>query len=70
MMSMSIKRNSGEVKIDLTQIKMFVILYVRGVMYEGEIVGELNPKTTNVQELGLYMAGAKKNQKAGEAANE
>ena len=30
------------------------------VMYEGEIVGELDPKTTNVQELGLYMAGAKK----------
>ncbi|MCC8181410.1 MAG: ABC transporter ATP-binding protein [Clostridiales bacterium] len=30
------------------------------VMYEGEIVGELNPKETNVQELGLYMAGAKR----------
>lgn len=33
------------------------------VMYEGEIVGELNPKTTTVQELGLYMAGAKKDTK-------
>ena len=31
------------------------------VMYEGEIVGELDPKTTTVQELGLYMAGAKRN---------
>ena len=30
------------------------------VMYEGEIVGELNPKTTTVEELGLYMAGAKR----------
>ena len=30
------------------------------VMYEGCIVGELDPKTTTVQELGLYMAGAKK----------
>ena len=30
------------------------------VMYEGEIVGELDPKKTNVEELGLYMAGAKK----------
>lgn len=30
------------------------------VMYEGEIVGEFDPKTTTVQELGLYMAGAKK----------
>uniref|UniRef100_UPI00405629F6 ABC transporter ATP-binding protein n=1 Tax=Agathobacter sp. TaxID=2021311 RepID=UPI00405629F6 len=35
------------------------------VMYEGEIVGELDPKKTNVQELGLYMAGAKKDKKAG-----
>ena len=33
------------------------------VMYEGEIVGELDPKTTTIQELGLYMAGAKRNQK-------
>ena len=30
------------------------------VMYEGEIVGEFDPKTTTVQELGLYMAGARK----------
>ncbi|MEI3409871.1 MAG: ABC transporter ATP-binding protein [Christensenellales bacterium] len=31
------------------------------VMYEGEIVGELDPKKTTVQELGLYMSGAKRN---------
>ena len=30
------------------------------VMYEGEIVGDLDPKTTTTEELGLYMAGAKK----------
>ena len=30
------------------------------VMYEGRIVGELDPKTTDLQELGLYMAGAKR----------
>ena len=30
------------------------------VMYEGEIVGEFDPKTTTVEELGLYMAGAKR----------
>ena len=30
------------------------------VMYEGEIVGQLDPKTTTLQELGLYMAGAKR----------
>ena len=29
------------------------------VMYEGEIVGQLDPKKTTVEELGLYMAGAK-----------
>ena len=33
------------------------------VMYEGEIVGELDPKKTSVQELGLYMTGAKKQMK-------
>ncbi len=38
------------------------------VMYEGELVGELDPKTTTVQELGLYMAGAKRNTKGGEKA--
>ena len=30
------------------------------VMYEGEIVGSFNPKTTTQQELGLYMSGAKR----------
>ena len=38
------------------------------VMYEGEIVGELDPKTTTVQELGLYMAGAKRNTEGGAEA--
>ena len=33
------------------------------VMYEGEIVGELDPKKTTVQEMGLYMAGAKRDGK-------
>ncbi len=30
------------------------------VIYEGEIVGDLDPKETTVQELGLYMAGSGK----------
>ena len=30
------------------------------VMYEGEIVGQLDPKTATAEELGLYMAGAKR----------
>lgn len=39
------------------------------VMYEGEIVGEFNPKKTTVEELGLYMSGGKRqNGKAKEEA--
>ena len=30
------------------------------VMYEGEIVGQFDPASATVQELGLYMAGAKR----------
>ena len=37
------------------------------VMYEGEIVGELDPKKTTVAELGLYMAGAKRDTEGGES---
>lgn len=32
------------------------------VMYEGEIVGEFDPKKTTQEELGLYMSGAKRNE--------
>ena len=32
------------------------------VMYEGAIVGELDPRHTTAQELGLYMAGAQRKQ--------
>ena len=31
------------------------------VMYEGQIVGELDPRHTTAQELGLYMSGAQRN---------
>jgi simple sugar transport system ATP-binding protein len=34
------------------------------VMYEGEIVGEFDPKTTTQEELGLYMSGAKRKEVA------
>ena len=37
------------------------------VMFEGKIVGEFDPKKITVQELGLYMAGAKRTDKEGEA---
>ena len=33
------------------------------VMYEGEFTGELDPEKTDVQELGLYMSGAKRMEK-------
>lgn len=36
------------------------------VMYEGRIVAELDPKKTTVQELGLFMAGSKKQEAAKE----
>ncbi|MBQ3071843.1 MAG: ABC transporter ATP-binding protein [Oscillospiraceae bacterium] len=32
------------------------------VMFEGEIIGELDPKKTTQEELGLYMAGAKRDE--------
>ena len=37
------------------------------VMYEGEIVGEFDPKQTTVQELGLYMTGARRQDRKGES---
>ena len=30
------------------------------VMFEGKIVAELDPKKTTIEELGIYMAGGKK----------
>jgi general nucleoside transport system ATP-binding protein len=35
------------------------------VIYEGELVANLNPKQTTMQELGLYMAGAKREENVG-----
>ena len=37
------------------------------VMYEGEIVGEFDPRKVSVEELGLYMAGAKRQGKEDKA---
>lgn len=38
------------------------------VMFEGEIVGEFKPHETNVEQLGLYMAGAKRSRALQEVA--
>ena len=32
------------------------------VIYEGEIMGEVDPKTAKVEDIGLMMAGSKINQ--------
>ena len=56
-------RNAGKAVL-LMSLELDEVMNVSDrilVMYEGEIVGELNPKETTVQELGLYMSGAKRN---------
>ncbi|MGI1659479.1 MAG: ABC transporter ATP-binding protein [Desulfitobacterium sp.] len=56
-------RNAGKAVL-LVSLELEEVMNVSDrilVMYEGEIVGELDPQTTTVQELGLYMSGAKRN---------
>ena len=56
------ERDAGKAVL-LVSLEMDEVLDVSDrilVMYEGEIVGELDPKKTNPAELGLYMAGAKR----------
>lgn len=56
------ERDSGKavllVSLELTEVMSLSDRIL--VMFDGEIVGEFNPKTTTVEELGLYMAGAKR----------
>ena len=55
-------RDAGKAVL-LVSLEMDEVLDVSDrilVMYEGEIVGELDPRTTNENEMGLYMAGAKR----------
>ena len=59
------QRDSGKAVL-LVSLELDEVMTVADrilVMYEGEIVGELDPKTTTVEELGLYMAGAKKEER-------
>ncbi len=56
------QRNNGKAVL-LVSLEMDEVLDVSDrilVMYEGEIVGELDPKATTPEEMGLYMAGAKR----------
>lgn len=56
------KRDEGKAVL-LVSLELDEVMSVSDrilVMHEGEIVGEFNPKETTVSELGLYMAGTKK----------
>lgn len=56
------QRDSGKAVL-LVSLELDEVMNVSDrilVMYEGEIVADLNPKNTTVEELGLYMAGAKR----------
>ncbi len=56
------QRNKGKAVL-LVSLEMDEVLDVSDrilVMYEGEIVGELDPKKTTPEEMGLFMAGAKR----------
>lgn len=61
------KRDEGKAVL-LVSLELDEVLSVSDrilVMYEGEITGEFNPDTVTVSELGLYMAGTKKQGGAG-----
>ena len=60
------QRNAGKAVL-LVSLELDEVMNVSDrilVMYEGEIVGEFDPKTVTVEELGLYMAGAKRKEDA------
>lgn len=57
-------RNEGNAVL-LVSLELSEVLGISDriiVMYEGEMVGELNPKETSETELGLYMSGAKRSE--------
>ncbi len=56
------QRDAGKAVL-LVSLEMDEVLDVSDrilVMYEGEIVGQLDPKSTTPEEMGLYMSGAKR----------
>ena len=56
------QRDAGKAVL-LVSLEMDEVLDVSDrilVMYEGEIVGQLDPKATTPEEMGLYMSGAKR----------
>lgn len=58
------KRDEGKAVL-LVSLELDEVMNVSDrilVMYEGEIVADVSPKEITVQELGLYMAGSKRNE--------
>lgn len=58
-----IKQRDAGVAVLLISLELDEVLNVSDriiVMYEGEMVGEFDPKITDENELGLYMAGSKR----------
>lgn len=53
-------RNKGILLVSLELDEVLSLSDRILVMYEGEIVGELDPDNTDANELGLYMSGAKR----------
>jgi general nucleoside transport system ATP-binding protein len=63
------QRDSGKA-ILLVSLELEEVMNVSDrilIMYEGEIVGEFKPRETNVEQIGLYMAGAKRSSQVGSA---
>ncbi|MFI3251836.1 MAG: ATP-binding cassette domain-containing protein, partial [bacterium] len=54
------EENKGVLLVSLELEEVMALADRIIVMYEGEIAGELDPKKTNVEEIGLYMSGAMK----------
>lgn len=55
-----VEKNKGVLLISFELDEVFKISDRILVMYEGQIVGEFDPKETTAEELGLYMSGAKR----------
>ncbi|WP_312654007.1 ABC transporter ATP-binding protein [Aminipila sp.] len=58
------KRDEGKAVL-LVSLELDEVMNVSDrilVIYEGEIVADVNPKEISIQELGLYMAGSKRNE--------
>ena len=58
------KRDEGKAVL-LVSLELDEVMNVSDrilVIYEGELVADVNPAEVTIQELGLYMAGSKRNE--------